>query len=122
MKKILIVDDNVQLRNMYSHVLVGRGYDVIYAGDGIEAVEVATAQLPDLMLMDVMMPKLSGVKVVEKLKANSVTKNIPIVMFTNLAREEDAKYVKSLGVLKYLIKSDNDPMQIASLVESIVGK
>ena len=122
MAKILIVDDNGQIRNMYSQVLSVRGYQVAVAGDGLEAVAKIGSEMPDLILLDVMMPKLSGMKVLEAVRANAKTKSIPVVMFTNLANEADAKRAKELGVSKYLIKSDVDPTQLAGLVDEMVRK
>ena len=122
MAKILIVDDNGQIRNMYSQVLSVRGYQVAVAGDGLEAVAKIGSEMPDLILLDVMMPKLSGMKVLEAVRANAKTKSIPVVMFTNLANEADAKRAKELGVSKYLIKSDVDPTQLVGLVDEMVKK
>src|SRR3989344_5677897 len=122
MAKILIVDDNGQIRNMYSQVLSVRGYQVAVAGDGLEAVAKISSEMPDLILLDVMMPKLSGMKVLEAVRANAKTKSIPVVMFTNLANEADAKRAKELGVSKYLIKSDVDPTQLVGLVHEMVKK
>lgn len=122
MGRVLLIEDNPLLQNMYKTVIEHHGHVVEIASDGVEGLEMVTKSRPDLILMDVMMPKLSGIKVLEKLKADPNTASIPVVIQTNLANEADAVEAKKMGAVKYLLKSENDPTQIAVLVDEILGK
>lgn len=122
MAKVLIIEDNPMLQKMYRTMVTNHGYEVEVASDGLEGVEKARAVKPDMILMDVMMPKLSGLKVLEKLKADKATAGVPVVVLTNLANEADAKRAKQMGAVKYLLKTENDPAQIAVLVEQLLPK
>jgi len=122
MARVLVVEDNPLLQKMYLSILAHNGYEVEIAGDGLEGLEKAKKLIPDLILMDIMMPKLSGIKVLEQLRANPVTAKIQVVILTNLANEADAVRAKELGAVKFLIKADNDPSQITAMVEQLLPK
>src|SRR5476651_1169797 len=85
MPKILIVEDDPLMSRMYQKIFTFEGYDVEMAGDGQEGLDKAREVKPTLMLLDVMMPKMNGLQVLEKLKADPETKGIPVIMLTNLA-------------------------------------
>jgi CheY-like chemotaxis protein len=81
-KRILIVEDNVELRRMFRTVLSMAGYDVEEAGDGVEALQLVENRLPDLIVLDLVLRALDGVSVQQELAARAVTRNIPIVVVT----------------------------------------
>jgi CheY-like chemotaxis protein len=81
-KRILIVEDNAELRRMYRTVLSMAGYDVEEAGDGVEALQLVENRLPDLIVLDLVLRALDGVSVQQELAARAVTRNIPIVVVT----------------------------------------
>src|SRR5260221_266197 len=76
---------------------------------------------PTLVLLDIMMPKMNGLQVLEKVKADPATKSIPIIMLTNLAGQQDAEAALSKGAVKYIIKSEHDPKQVSEMVKDILA-
>jgi CheY-like chemotaxis protein len=121
MAKILVVEDDPLMSRMYQKIFTFEGYDVEMASDGQEGLDKARAIKPTLMLLDVMMPKLNGLQVLEKLKADPETKAIPVVMLTNLAGEQDAESALTKGAIKYIIKSEHDPKEVADMVKEILA-
>jgi twitching motility two-component system response regulator PilH len=121
MTKILVVEDDPLMSRMYQKIFTFEGYDVTMAADGQEGLDKAREIKPTLMLLDVMMPKLNGLQVLEKLKSDPETKAIPVVMLTNLAGEQDAESALSKGAIKYIIKSEHDPKEVADMVKEILA-
>lgn len=121
MAKILIVEDDPLMSRMYQKIFTFEGYEVDMAGDGVEGLEKVRTIKPTLVLLDIMMPKMNGLEVLEKLKADPETKAIPIVMLTNLAGQQDAETAMSKGAIKYIIKSEYDPKQVVNMVKEILA-
>jgi CheY-like chemotaxis protein len=121
MAKILIVEDDPLMSRMYQKIFTFEGYAVEMAGDGEEGLEKARSSKPTLMLMDIMMPKMNGLEALEKLKADPETKAIPVIMLTNLAGQQDAETALSKGAIKYIIKSEYDPKQVANMIKEILA-
>ncbi len=121
MAKILIVEDDPLISRMYQKIFTFEGYDVDTATDGEEGLVKVREGKPSMVLLDVMMPKLNGIEMLKRLKADPDTKSIPVVMLTNLSGEQDAEAALSLGAVKYIIKSDHDPKQIADMVKEILA-
>ena len=86
-----------------------------------DALDKAREIKPTLMLLDVMMPKLNGLQVLEKLKADPETKAIPVIMLTNLAGEQDAEAALAKGAIKYIIKSEYEPKEVADMVKEVLA-
>lgn len=105
MAKVLLVEDDVNLREIFDMRLQAEGYETVTAGDGEEALSVALAEKPDLIIADVMMPKLSGFEMIENLRAAPEMTNTKVIMMTALGQAEDRSRGENLGVLKYLVKS-----------------
>lgn len=120
MAKILIIEDDPLMSRMYQKIFTFEGYQVEIAADGLEGITKARTVQPTLILLDIMMPKMNGLQALEQLKADPATKNIPVVMLTNLAGTQDAETALSKGAVKYIIKSEYDPKQVADLVEEIL--
>ena len=120
MAKILIVEDDPLMSRMYQKIFTFEGYEVEMAGDGQEGLEKTRSGKPTLILLDIMMPKMNGLQVLEKLKADPETKTIPVVMLTNLAGQQDAETALSKGAVKYIIKSEYEPKQVANMVKEIL--
>ena len=89
MAKVLLVEDDEILHNMYKKKFEYEGFEVVSAFDGSEGVKKAETEKPDVILMDIIMPKMDGFVAVKKIKKNSAISNVPIVMLTNLGQEED---------------------------------
>ena len=111
--RILIVDDNETNRDILKVLLTGNGYDVLHAGDGEEALEVATQHLPDLILLDIMMPKLDGIEVCRRLKANAALPFMPIILLTAKSDSKDVVDGLDAGADEYLSKPIDQPALVA---------
>jgi CheY-like chemotaxis protein len=105
MPKVLLVEDDNNLREIFDMRLQAEGYKTITAGDGEEALVIAVKEKPDLVIADVMMPKLSGFEMVENMRAAPELANVKVIMMTALGQAEDQARGEKLGVVKYLVKS-----------------
>lgn len=114
--KILFVDDDNFLRKVYEAELREKNFDVVLAQDGEEGLEKAQVEDPDLIILDMIMPKKSGFEVLTELQHNPKTKNIPVIILSNLGQEDDKKKGVDLGAVDYLIK---DNITLGILVEKI---
>lgn len=121
MTKILIIEDDELISNMYKEIFKFDSFEVDVAGDGQEGLDKVPNFKPNLILLDVMMPKMNGLEVLEHLKANPETKAIPVVMLTNLSGQHDAETALQKGAVKYIVKSQYDPKQISEMVKQILA-
>jgi len=103
LKKILIVDDE-KINIMSLAYSLRPDYDIIVATDGVTAIEVAQKHIPDLILLDIIMPEMNGFDVIVKLKETEITKNIPVIFVTGIRKPEDEKKGYSLGAADYIVK------------------
>ncbi len=118
MPKILLAEDDRLLSKAASAALRRRGFEVVTAADGEEAIEMARREVPDLILLDVIMPKLQGFEVLAQLKADPATGAIPIVMLSNLAQQADVDEALRAGAIDYWIKADLRGDQLAAKAAS----
>lgn len=114
-KKILLVDDEVSLVAMIKKRLEANNYDVITAYDGLEAMDKVKKEKPDLIVLDLMLPRMDGYRVCGLLKKDSQYLSIPIIMFTARAQEIDIKMGKEMGCDAYIIK----PFDSKTLLDKI---
>lgn len=121
MTKILIVEDDPLISRMYQKIFTFEGYEVEMAADGEEGWEKIKKVKPTLVLLDIMMPKMNGLQVLEKIKLDPEVKAIPIVMLTNLAGVQDAETALAKGAIKYIVKSEHEPQEITTMVKEIVA-
>lgn len=122
MAKILIVDDDPLLIRMYQKKLENDGYSVTTADDGDVALAKVGESKPDLILLDIMMPKVNGLQVLAKLKENKETSNIPVILLTNVSgSDEDIDRGLELGAVAYLVKAGNRPVAVVQKVKEILG-
>lgn len=119
--KILIVEDDPLISRMYQKVFAFENLQVDVALNGEEGLQKAKASLPTLIMLDIMMPKMNGLQVLEQLKLDPNTHNIPVVMLTNLAGTQDAETALSKGAIKYIIKSEYEPKQVVDMVKQILA-
>ncbi|MDQ3877357.1 MAG: response regulator [Actinomycetota bacterium] len=119
-KRILVCDDDPVILRLLQVNLELEGYEVLTAQNGEEAVEVATAELPDLILLDIMMPRMDGYQAVKLIKSQDNTKHIPVVFVSAKAQQSDVDLGKSYGVADYLTKPF-DPTEMIDLVGRLVG-
>lgn len=121
MRKILLVEDDGLMARMYQRVFSHEGYSVEVAKDGQEGWERIAKNPPDLILLDVMMPKLNGLELLAKIKENEKTKAVKVVLLTNLGVQEEIDKALKNGAVKYLAKSDHSPADVAVMVKAILG-
>jgi CheY-like chemotaxis protein len=119
-KRILICDDDPVILRLLQVNLELEGYEVLQAHHGEEALEIAAAEHPDLIILDIMMPRLDGYQTAERLKASDGTKEIPVVFVSAKAQQSDIEKGKSYGVADYLTKPF-DPTDLLEIVERLVG-
>ena len=114
-KKILVVDDSPTERHVLLELLTSNGYQVITAESGEEGIEKAKAELPDLILMDVVMPGLNGYQATRTLTRDEATRNIPIIVCTSKGQETDKIWGLRQGAQDYLIKPVNGDELLAKI-------
>lgn len=117
MAKILLVDDEISLLELYTLTFVNEGFSVNTAADGKEAIEKAKKFQPDIILLDIMMPVMNGLDALIALKNDPQTRNIIVVVATNLSDQIEEKKAIEAGALKYILKSDYVPSQLVALVK-----
>ena len=118
--KILVVDDDPTIRKLLSELLTREGFEVIVAKDGIDAMVLLNRELPDLLVLDVMMPDFNGYDVCYHLKTRPATKNLSIIILTSRDQELDPRLGALMGV-EYLHKSAQ-PKQLLAMVRRILGQ
>lgn len=121
MTKLMIVEDDIALREIYSIRMTAEGYNVVVAGDGEEALAVAVREKPDIILSDVMMPKISGFDMLDILRATPETASIKIVMMTALSSEEQRARGEALGADRYLVKSQVGIEDVVNVIHEVLG-
>lgn len=121
MAKVLIVEDDQGLQEIYKARLEAEGYDIATATDGEQALAVAVQEKPDVIMLDVMMPKISGFDVLDMLRTTPETKAVKVVLLTALGTEEDRQKGESLGANKYLVKSQITLEDVVAAVSEQMG-
>jgi DNA-binding response OmpR family regulator len=119
--KILIAEDSSTVRRLVAARLAADGFDVVEAGDGEEALAAAQRELPDLLVLDKVMPKLDGFEVVRALRDNPRTRTMPIVMLTERTSEEDVLGGLNLGVEEYMPKPFS-PHELSARVRRVLAR
>ncbi|HMT19138.1 MAG TPA: response regulator, partial [Candidatus Saccharibacteria bacterium] len=120
MAKILLVEDDNNLREIYEARLMAEGYDIVSARDGEEALSVAIKEKPDLIISDVMMPKISGFDMLDILRTTEETKNVKVIMMTALSQAEDKARAEKLGADRYLVKSQVTLEDVAKVAKEVL--
>lgn len=121
-KKILVVEDDRFLSKVYSKKLTKEGYDVSLAVEGSEAVRKVKEELPNLILLDLILPGKSGFEVLAEIKSDAKTSKIPVVILSNLGQEEDIRRGKELGAKDYLVKSNMSINEVVDKVKEHIAK
>lgn len=120
MTKILLVEDDKSLREIYGVRLQAEGYTIVSAGDGEEALAAAIKERPDLVISDVMMPKVSGFDMLDILRSTTETKNIKVIVMTALSSEEQRQRGEQLGADRYLVKSQVGIEDVVRVVHDVL--
>jgi CheY-like chemotaxis protein len=120
-KRILLAEDDRFLRRACEASLRQRGFTVVTATDGEAALALARSEAPDLLLLDILMPKLTGLEVLRRLRADQQTRGIPVLVLSNSSREQDIQEVTRLGVVGYLVKADLSLQELGDRVTRILA-
>ena len=120
--KILLIEDDSFLASMYVTKLNLEGFEVQVAGDGEKGLEMVQNELPALILLDIILPKMSGFDVLKDLKKDKRTKDMPVILLTNLGQREDVQKGIKLGAKDYLIKAHFMPSEVVEKIKKYIGK
>ncbi len=121
MTKIMLVEDDKALREIYSIRMAAEGYNVVSAGDGEEALAMAVRERPDLIISDVMMPRISGFDMLDIIRSTPETKDIKVIMMTALSSEDQRSRGENLGADRYLVKSQVGIEDVITAVHEVLG-
>jgi len=118
---ILLAEDDSLLANMYKTKFTKEGFQVLMAEDGETALKIALEQKVDFIVLDIMMPKLSGIDMLKRLRQDPKGARIPVVVLSNLAQQKEAQEAIQLGVKEFLIKANLTPSQVAAKVKQYLS-
>ena len=118
--RILLVEDDRYLRRACETALRQRGFAVSSAVDGAEALDAIASELPDLVLLDLLMPKVTGLEVLRSLRSRPETQALRVLILSNSSREQDLEEIKQLGVVGYYVKSDLSLRELGDRVERLL--
>jgi len=120
-KKIVLADDEQFIAIAYKDGLERAGYEVVVAHDGNEALEIIRSTLPDLILLDLIMPKMNGFEVLKTIKADPTLSAIPIMVLTNLSQNNDETEARGYGVQDFIVKADISLKDLLSRIEHVLA-
>ena len=118
---VLIVDDEAMVRDLYRVALEHAGYKVVEAADGEAGLELAITVGPDMILLDVRMPKMNGIEMLRRLKESDATNEIPVVVLSNFDEPSVVRESLELGAHGYLVKVGTDPRELGNVVEKVLN-
>jgi DNA-binding response OmpR family regulator len=121
MTKIAIIEDDPTINQMYRMKFEAAGFDVQLASDGQRGVSLVEAFRPDLILLDMQMPVMTGHQALAQIRAAEWGKDIPVIILTNMGEEESPKELRNLGIESYIVKADLTPSQVVERVKETLG-
>jgi CheY-like chemotaxis protein len=119
--KILIVDDDDVIRETYIQIFQQKGAEVIGAKDGVEGLDFATKDTPDVIMTGIVMPRMDGFHMIQTLRENIQTREVPILILSHLGREEDRKKAEGMGITNFVVQGTMPPNEIFDVVKNLVG-
>lgn len=120
--RILIIEDDRYISKMYQLKLSLEGYEAEVAENGRQGVDKVKDFMPDIILCDILMPELDGFEVIKILKEDEQTKNIPILIMSNLGQEDHIQKGMQMGAIGYIVKSQYTPSKVVEKIKEVVGK
>ncbi len=120
-QRILIIEDDGFLASIYAQKLEVEGFEVSFATNGEDGIKLAHKDSPDLVLLDLLMPKMNGFEVLEQMKADSSLTSIPVLILTNLGQKEDVERCIKLGAAGYVIKAHSLPHETVRRIKEILA-
>lgn len=121
MAKVLLVEDDIALREIYSARFAAENFEIVAADDGEQALSVAIKEKPDIIILDIMMPKISGFDVLDILRATPETKNTKVIIMSALSQESDIQKGKELGADAYLVKSQSTLSDVVQKTKDVLA-
>lgn len=121
MTKIAIIEDDQTILQMYRMKFESDGFDVYIAADGQKGIEAVKEHRPEIILLDLQMPNMSGEEVLTQIRSQSWGKTIPVIILTNLGEEEAPRHLRSLGIESYIVKADFTPRQVVDRVKKTLN-
>jgi len=121
MARIVVIEDDPLINRMYQKIFTAKGHKVEVAIDGEEGMDKIKDFQPDLILLDIMMPKVNGLELLKKIKSTSEIAKIPVVVLSNLSGTSDIETALSEGAVKYIVKSDYKPKEVYDIVKGILA-
>lgn len=122
MKKIVLVEDDTMLAEIYQARLKQAGYNCLLAINGVAGISTIKSEQPDLVLLDLMLPELSGEDVLKAMRSNDWGKNIPVLILTNISESEAPPGLRELGIEGYIVKANISNNQLDEIVNGILNK
>jgi len=120
--RILLIEDDTFLSGMYVTKLGLENFEVALASDGKQGLKMALEEQPDLILLDIILPKLDGFEILKAVRKDKNTKNIPVILLTNLGQKDDVERGLSLGATDYLIKAHFMPSEVVDKIKRLIKK
>jgi DNA-binding response OmpR family regulator len=120
--KIMIVDDDPNIREMYKATLEAQGYEVVAEPNGEKALDVMISEKPDLVLLDIMMPQIHGLHILDIIKATPDAKDIKVVMLTALSDDETQKEAKKFGATDFIVKSETTMPEVLKRIDKALSR
>lgn len=121
MTKIAIIEDDPVISQMYRMKFEAGGFDVEVADNGLRGIELAKAMTPDIILLDIGMPEMTGDEALAEIRKLPELKETPVIILTNLGEDEAPKKLRSLGIHSYIVKADLTPRQVVARVNEALG-
>lgn len=121
-KKILLVEDDSFLISMYTVKFELENFEVVAAEDGEKGLSLAAEEKPDIILLDILLPKMNGFEVLKELKNNKETNQIPVILLTNLSQKNEIEQGLALGAQDYLIKAHFMPSEVMDKIKKVLNK
>ncbi len=121
-KKLLLVEDDITLRDLYAARFSMEDYELSVATDGEAGLATAMEIIPDAILLDLRIPKMSGFEVLRRLKENPKTKHIPVIVLTALSGDDDRRKVHEAGAAAFLTKAETMPKEVLANIKKVIGK
>lgn len=120
--KVFIIEDDIYISDMYRIKLEADNYEVNVASDGIEGMKRLEKNIPDVILLDIVMPKIDGFSVLKMIKENDILKNVPVILLTNLSQKENIEKGFELGAASYIIKAHFTPSEVVKKIKEVIEK
>jgi len=121
MKKIVIVEDAALIAELLERRLRAEGYYVFVAQDGEEGLRMIAKEMPDLVLLDIVLPRMNGFQIIEHLKQDQKMRDIGVIVISNSGQPEEIKRAKEIGVSDWLVKTEFDPQEVIDKVRKVIG-